>query len=311
MRHTQNYGNALLKRIKELMNRSVILSRDNKSFLHGTISSIFQYIRNLFSYKPFTIMNEHGRILKNDVQESFKNSISFYANNPMLISDKEKDFRQKKEEKSSKSGKSVKDVFSFSDEISPLGGYAMTSLQLEKCMRFVACHDSENSSRELCIVLVDIVVKICTLKTPLINTNSSGNLAGLNSAGIGAGSSSGNNSGFPPFPPTSQSNSTTNINANGNNSNNTNNNKNGNTNNNSNNNNNNTPNAQNQNTQNQTQKQKLKAWDNMLASEKFLVDEICGFLGDLGGGSKVLAEKLELPLGGIVAQYWRVCDGRI
>ena len=56
-------------------------------------------------------------------------------------------------------------------------------------------------------------------------------------------------------------------------------------------------------------KQKGKAWDNLLAFEKFLVDEICCFLSEVGGGSGLLPEKWGDALGSIAMQYWRVCDG--
>ena len=300
LRHTQNYGNALLNRIRELLDRNALSSKDKKTFLTGTISSIFIYIRNLFAYQAYNNNdnnnnNNKNSNMKSNGQESFKSSLSFYSNNPMLSNDKDKseinpgnkNGNNKKGLKDDKSAKSVKSDDNFQNNS------VVSNIQLERCMRFIVNHDSSNASKELCSMLIDIVVKICTVKS----INSSNNIS--TTAATTAATSSLLLAAVPiPVTGTVKApmRSTTNTSSSRSNNNN---------------NNNNNSNDSPKNKDNVKNKQKLKPWDNLLAAEKFLVDEICSFFGDTIGGSRVVSEKLDIPLGAIATQYWRVSDGKV
>ena len=52
IRQAQNYEYTVLKRIDELLDRSVPMSKEKKNFLISSIASLFLSIRNLFSDKP-------------------------------------------------------------------------------------------------------------------------------------------------------------------------------------------------------------------------------------------------------------------
>ena len=303
LRHTQNYGNALLNRIRELLDRNALSSKDKKTFLTGTISSIFIYIRNLFAYQAYNNNdnNDHNKNnnMKSNGQESFKSSLSFYSSNPMLNSDKDKseinsgnkNGNNKKGLKDDKSAKSVKSDDNYQNNS------VVSNIQLERCMRFIVNHDSSNASKELCSMLIDIVVKICSVKS--INSSKT-----ISATATATSSSSSSSSSLllaaVPIPaigtvkPPIRSNNNNNSSRSNNNNNN-------------NNNNDDSP----KNKSNVKNKQKLKPWDNLLAAEKFLVNEICSFFGDTIGGSRVVSEKLDIPLGAIATQYWRVSDGKV
>jgi hypothetical protein len=263
VRQTQNCGFAVLKRIDELLDRTNALSKDKKTFLTGTISSILRQIRQLFTDKSRSDIRERVSMIK---QDSFKTSSGFLSSNPMVAADSRdtnrmgrKDMSTKsaksgKSGKSSKSGRSM-DTFDADDRVN---GTPISNTQLEQSMRFVTTYDCSHSCQKLCGQLIAVVLKICTQKPP-----------------------SGNNS-------TTSINPTSNTTANNNSS------------------------ASLRPTsyeQSSRSKQKAKAWDNLLAFEKFLVDEICCFLSEVGGGSGFLPEKWGDALGSIAMQYWRVCDG--
>ena len=230
--------------------------------------------------------------MKSNRQESFKNTLSFYSNNPMMNSEKDKNDiglgnkngNNKKGLKDEKSAKSVK------SDINNQNTLLVSNIQLEKCMRFIVNHDSSNASKELCSMLVDIVVKICSVKSTnslqssIETTNNSAGAA--SSLLLAAVPTSTAGTMKPPMRPTSSKNNNSSRSNNNINSNST------------------------KNKDNPKNKQKLKPWDNLLAAEKFLVDEICSFFGDTIGGSRVVSEKLDIPLGAIATQYWRVSDGK-
>ena len=273
IRQVQNYEYTVLKRIDELLDRSVTLSKEKKNFLISSIASLFLSIRNLFSDKPggITIDNERSQLHK---QESFKN-YTVQSSNPMINLDKNIQRKKLKEKstsaKSSRSNKSMK-----SSKLSSIGdsipAQPISNSSLELSMRSMVTFNCQNSCIRLCDKLINIVIKICMQKQQTINTNyNSSNNININEIS----SKSQKNRSLSPL-----KNKTIND-------------LNNNTNNNDNN----------------TNKQKGKVWDNLLTPEKFLVDEICCFLGDVGDGSRVFLTKWGDALGSLAMLYWRVCDG--
>jgi hypothetical protein len=282
IRQTRNYGNAVLKRIDELSDRSSVLSKEKKSFLTGTVVSILINIRNLFSDHTENIKNDTERFLSST--DSYKTSFS--SANPMInsiskdgISKKffsdSKEKEKLKSVKSNKSGKSNKSVKSnrSNNDIGRMSedngnGVPVDNTQLESMMRFIGTVDSEVSCGALCKDLINVMLRICSVK-PLQNNNNNENNNNINN--------NNSNSIIQQQHTISSNTNTTNNNTN--------------------------------NTENK--KLKCKMWDNLLAPEKFLVDQICSFLCDVGSGSEVLPLKWGEGVGYLAMQYWRVCEGTV
>ena len=293
IRQVQNYENTVLKRIDELLDRSVTLSKEKKNFLISSIASLFLSIRNLFSDKPGGILvdKERSQLHK---QESFKN-YTLQSSNPMLNLDKNMPQRKKMKEKSTSAKSSKSNKSMRSSKLSSIGDVAVaqpiSNSSLELSMRSMVTLNCQNSCSRLCDKLINIVIKICMQKQQINNTNNNYNDNNNNIKNNTTMNSNNNSSKN-----IQMNESSTKSSKSQQNSRNLSPPKNKTTN-------------EINNTNNNTLKQKGKVWDNLLTPEKFLVDEICCFLGDVGDGSRVLLSKWGEALGSLAMLYWRVCDG--